>query len=335
MGNYLAIAQNGYEYHPCTAETKSECGTIGWFPGWPLLLAFFRLLGFDLNTVAKLLPSLLFLGGMVLTERWTRQLNLIPERKRFYLSFLVFYPLSFYFVTAFPYSLIFFLANLYLLVFYSDPNTPRFFKLGLIAFGISLTYPTGVLFLLIPFGYYSFQWMTSKRKTLSSKSSIARSLWPYLQKSALCALPFILGPLIYFIYLGVKFQNPMVYFEFQSHFNRTFGNPFTIIYGALFHAPTTERNFLSWFLVILALGIDRASLRRFPELSFYFFAAFLFSPATGTTEAIFRHSLLWFPLGILIASNQRPRWIQFLILLLSGIMMTAFFVPRFMNGLVI
>ena len=67
VGNYLAIAQNGYEYHPCTAETKSECGTIGWFPGWPLLLAFFRLLGFDLNTVAKLLPSLV--GGFTIRPK--------------------------------------------------------------------------------------------------------------------------------------------------------------------------------------------------------------------------------------------------------------------------
>ncbi|MGZ6058337.1 MAG: hypothetical protein ACXWLP_02675 [Myxococcaceae bacterium] len=137
---YLRIAAGGYRLEPCPGGTSMFCGTTGWFPGYPLLIAAGARLGSSLETAGLLVAALAQLVLLALV--WNRLLGRELGLRRWALLVLAaFFPGAIYTQSVFPISTVL----VFMLGFLLAVREGRF---GLAAFcgaAAALTYPTGCL----------------------------------------------------------------------------------------------------------------------------------------------------------------------------------------------
>jgi len=137
---YLRIAAGGYRLEACPGGTSMFCGTTGWFPGYPALIASLARLalapewaGFLVSAVAQL---------ALLALLWTRVLDGTPSARRWMLLLLAaFFPGSIYAQAVFPISTVLLLMVGFLVAV----REGRFRLAAACGAAAAFTYPTGVL----------------------------------------------------------------------------------------------------------------------------------------------------------------------------------------------
>lgn len=325
IDHYLTISEIGYQVYPCTPGVEYPagkiCGNAGWYPFWPLVVKIFRpLLGGSSQLAFIGLAFLFTFLSFQLLYRWAQaaydRLTAIIA-----VAALAFSPSGFYLLSGFPYALFILLFTLYLYLYYNENIRFRMAALFLIALGISLTYPTGLLLLLIPL-------IGNLRNRLREKSRLqSASFW---LRQILYALPFILGPLLLWSYFYFKFDDFFLQLHFQEKYQRTWDFPLTVIFQSFTHYPwhTPENLTLLWYgLAFFIFFPYRVGI----ELVSFSLVMFLFSPATGTTMSLYRHYLIIFPLYLMIAASPRPRWFKMVYILLGLAISLLKLFPLFLN----
>lgn len=300
--HYFNISETGYEVYPCTPydyPPGEVCGNVGWFPMWPLVLKVFRpVLGGDTQTASMILTLIMTLISFVLLygfveSKYNRNFAITT------VAALAFSPPGFYLLTGFPYALFLLLFMLYLDVFYNAGGYLKINRLALYGLAMSLTYPTGILFAVIPLIGGLIKYDNGGTWGIYIK-------W----KSILIGVfPFILGLILLWLYFYFMFDNFFVQLDFQARYQRTWSFPLTVIYNSLTQNPfsSPENLVIIWFSLALLLF---APYKVKPELWIMAIFLFLFSPATGTTMSLYRHYLAIFPIYMIIGTSSRPIWMK-------------------------
>ena len=302
--HYVDISETGYDAHPCTPRDYPPgrvCGNVGWYPGWPLVMKAFRpVIGGSPIATYIILSALLTMAGFIVLYRFVDK---IAGKMAAFFSVMALAgsPAGFYLLTGFPYALFLFLFAVYLHVFYSRTFCLRDVMLVVLAIGMSLTYPTGLLFALIPFVHELVRhWKSGGFKLNFNRDG--KTIFVYI-------LPFFLGLLILWTYFYFRFDNFFVQLDFQARYHRTWSFPLTVIYRSLVGYPISspENLVLIWYGLALLLFIP---YKIKPELWVLGVVLFLFSPATGNTMSIYRHYLAAFPIYLMIGMSPRPMWFK-------------------------
>lgn len=302
--HYVNISETGYEVHPCTHydyPPGEVCGNVGWYPGWPLVMKSFRpLFGGSSKATYIVLAALFALAGFILLYRFVEKMS-GRAAAIFATVALAGSPAGFYLLTGFPYALFLFLFMLYIHLFYYGNGSIRDAVLVIMAIALTLTYPTGILFALIPFTSSIAGHMGSKRLSFNLKS-VGRAI-------IVGVLPFVFGLLMLWVYFYFRFDNFFVQMDFQARYQRVWSFPLTVIYKSLINYPVTspENLVLIWYGLALIIF---APYKIKVELWVLAIALYLFSPGTGTTMSIYRHFLAIFPIYMLAGVSSRPRWLK-------------------------
>jgi hypothetical protein len=325
VGQYVNISERGYDAHPCTPTDYPPgkiCGNVGWYPLWPILIAIVRPLagGSSRNAFVGLAFLFTFLGLLFLFRFAERKFGTIPAAVT--LAATAFGPASFYFLTGFPYALMLFLISLYLYFLYFSTGPKREVGLFISALAFSLSYPTAILFALIPIVR-----RVTEQRPIGTNLKDAR-FWLDLAKYA---APFILGTLLLWCYFYFRFDDFFLQLHFQEKYHRAFEIPFVAIYKSLARYPifSPENAVILWYGLLLLLFIPYG---LGPELWLLAVVLYLFSPATGTTLSIYRHYLIIFPAYMIIGASRRPLWLRLLFILLGLILAVFIMFPGFISN---
>jgi len=160
VGHYLTISETGYEVLPCTdasgKPTGGICGNVGWYPAWPIVTALVRPIVGGSSQLA--FSGLAFMFSFLLFLLLFELMNRLYDGKTATLAVLALAasPAAFYLITGFPYALMLTLLFLYLLLLYNQHSPKRDIGLFITALAISLCYPSGILYAIIPFSGRSF-----------------------------------------------------------------------------------------------------------------------------------------------------------------------------------
>ncbi len=332
VGHYLTISETGYEVQPCTDASGKPingiCGNVGWYPAWPIVTALVRpLLG---GSSQLAFTGLAFLFSLLLFLLLFELMNQLYDNKTAILALLALAasPAAFYLITGFPYALMLLLLFLYLLLLYGQQNIKREIGLFLSALAISLCYPSGVLYAILPFIWY----LRTERNKRNNNEEINNSkkypkinYWLGLTKYI---IPFILGPLLLWTFFYFKFDDFFLQLHFQEKFGRTWDFPLTVIFKALFGYSLLipENITVLWYGLIFLLFYP---YKIKPELWAMGLFLFLFSPATGTLMSIYRHYLLIFPAYMMIGTSTRPLWLKIGFIAIGLIISLTILFPKF------
>lgn len=326
VGHYLTISETGYEVLPCTDASGKQiegiCGNVGWCPAWPIVTALVRpLLG---GSSQLAFTGLAWLFSFLLFLLLFELMNRLYDNKTATLAVLALAasPAAFYLVTGFPYALMLTLLFLYLLLLYNQHNQKkpkREIGLFITALAISLCYPSGVLYAIIPLIWY----IRTERK--KEKLSFEIKHWLNFIKYI---TPFILGPLFLWAYFYFKFDDFFLQLHFQEKFGRTWDFPLTVIFKALigYSLLIPENITVLWYGLIFLLFYP---YKIKSELWIMALFLFLFSPATGTLMSIYRHYLLIFPAYMMIGTSARPVWLKLGFIAIGLIISLTILFPKF------
>lgn len=137
---YLRIATGGYRLEPCPGGTSMFCGTTGWFPGYPALIAAATRLGLPLEWAGLLVSAAAHL--VLLWLLWSVLLHEGARGRRWALLLLAaFFPGGIYAQAVFPVSTVLLL----MIGFLASVRDGRFVRAALCGAGAAVTYPTGCL----------------------------------------------------------------------------------------------------------------------------------------------------------------------------------------------
>ncbi|UCD93656.1 MAG: hypothetical protein JSU69_07740 [Candidatus Zixiibacteriota bacterium] len=298
--HYLSISEVGYQVYPCTPGVDGRfgdiCGNSGWYPMWPLVVRAVRTAtGISSRSAFIGLTFLFsFLGFLILFNVVEREHGLGSAALA--LLALAMGPSSFYLMTGFPYAFFLFIFGLYLLLLYSSAGIKRDILLFVLAVAISLTYPTGVFVAVVP-----LVWCFGRMKEAGVSLKTVR-YWLNLAKYL---TPFVLGPLLLWIYFYVKFDDFFLQLHFQEKYDRTWAFPLWIMLKSLAKEPILSPENLSilWSGLIFLVFIPYRLRKEFWILGM---VLYLFSLTTGTTMSIYRHYLIIFPAYMIIGASRRP-----------------------------
>ncbi len=141
---YLRIATGGYRLEACPGGISMFCGTTGWFPGYPALIAAGTRLGLSPEWSGLAVSGLAQLALLVLV--WTRLLGGVHGWRRGALLLLAaFFPGGIYAQAVFPISLVLLLLLLALLAV----RDGRPVLAGVSGAAAAFTYPTGCLLAVV------------------------------------------------------------------------------------------------------------------------------------------------------------------------------------------
>nr|MBN2278187.1 hypothetical protein [candidate division Zixibacteria bacterium] len=322
--HYLDISEIGYQVYPCTPGVDGYagqvCGNSGWFPMWPLTVKLIRpLLGGSSKTTFIGLVFLFTLLFFILLFRFMERYYGLKAAV-ITLSAIAFGPASFYLLTGFPYALLCLLLMIYLLLLYHPQTMAIRIGLFLIALAISLSYPTGILMALLPTVYFIGE-VSDRKQSFRSPAN-----WINL---AGYVVPFILGPLLLWLYFYLEYDDFFLQLHFQEKYHRTWAIPFWIMLKSLFKEPLVSPENLSilWFGLTFIIFFP-FRLRR--ELWILGIVMYLFSLTTGTTMSIYRHYLIIIPIYMIIGSSDRPLWLKTGYIILGLLIALKVLFPLFM-----
>jgi len=323
VGHYLTISETGYEVLPCTdasgKPTGGICGNVGWYPAWPIVTALVRPIVGGSSQLA--FSGLAFMFSFLLFLLLFELMNRLYDGKTATLAVLALAasPAAFYLITGFPYALMLTLLFLYLLLLYNQHSPKRDIGLFITALAISLCYPSGILYAIIPFIWYI---RTEREK---NEKSIRIYYWLHLIKYI---APFILGPLLLWTYFYFKFDNFFLQLHFQEKFGRTWDFPLSVIFRGLtgYSLLIPENVTVLWYgLIFLLFHPYKTKAELWIMAAFLF----LFSPATGTLMSIYRHYLIIFPAYMIIGTSVRPVWMKIGFIAVGLIISMTILFPKF------
>lgn len=346
--NYLAIAQHGYTVSICPTDYKYAgklCGTVGWYPGWPLLLALLNALRLPVPFAiqAWALDLGLVYGGNVLLFRLVRRYAAWPLAAWGVIAAALF-PGSFYYLTAFPYGLMLVLLAGYLLAYAHAP-----WRAAALGATLSLTYPQAAILALVPLTELAQPYMLAGGQQLLRRWPSLGTLRRYLPASlltmpaklqdhlltwrrvALVCGPLFVGPLALAAWFQWQFHNPWLYFQFQSRYGWHISLPFDLIR----HDMQAHGYQGSVFLTIVASVVVLVAFASFTKplpYVVYGVAALVFFLCLGSIRSIPRYDLL-LPLAIWIATARVTWWRVGIIFLLAWA--SVFVCQDYFNGTLI
>ena len=324
VGHYLTISEDGYETFPCRDArgnlAGTVCGNVGWYPMWPLVVALVRpILGGSSPAAFMVLTYLFCLLSFIFLYRLIEKIYSAGAAV-FSLLALAFGPASFYLITGFPYAFFLFLFTVYLYLLYQFSGIKRDIGLFITALAISLTYPTGILFVFIP-----LLWYFGRNNTEGKPSGSAMRLLTLLKY----IIPFILGPLLLCAYFYFKFDDFFLLLHFQEKFDRTWAFPLWIMLKTLLNYSLLrpENVTVLWYGLIFVLFYPY-KIRR--ELWIMALILYFFSPATGTMMSIYRHYLIIFPAYLIVGTSERPVWLKAVFIIVGLVLALTILFPKFM-----
>jgi hypothetical protein len=137
---YLRIAAGGYRLEACPGGTSMFCGSTGWFPGYPALIAVGARMGLAPEVAGLLVSALAQLGLLVLLWNLLAEVRAAPRRWAL-LLLAAFFPGGVYAQAVFPISTVLLLT----LVFLRAVRDERAWVAAGAGAGAAFTYPTGCL----------------------------------------------------------------------------------------------------------------------------------------------------------------------------------------------
>lgn len=307
--HYLRLIHKGYD----------DTGSQAFFPVYPLLVSMLSALGIDplyLSVGLNLLFLLItfYVLSLSLTKHHLARLALV----------LLSFPASFYLITVYTES--FFLL---LVVLFFHLLSKRLFLLSALVAGLASGTRLVGIFLSVALMIELFSYW---RKPPASYKI------PVLLGSILISLS---GFLAYASYLGLKFDDPLMFFHVQTMFdNGRSGDSLIllpqVIYRYLKIFLTVEPQsilylralweFLTFSLALWAVFYYR---RRLPLSSLLFcLLAIILPTLSGTLSSFPRYLLVLSPLFVVVATNLKPKYLYLLSLLqyVILIIVTALFV---------
>jgi hypothetical protein len=314
---YLSIARDGYEMFPCDYDPSYICGNVGWFPMYPLVGSIVGSVGLDhrwavlgLSWLALWLALLLMYR--LVAMKWGDRVAL------FSLVFMLLFPASLYFLTAFPYALFLVLV---LLVFYLL-ETKRYAWLALPCACLAVTYPSGIV-VTLPLVWV----LVSSWGKLSSK-----------QRLSLIAAVAAVGSalLLYCLYYWYRFDDFFLYLRFQSqsYYAHQATFPLWTIGRSLVELPWSSPVGLMLLFTIATSALFYS--RKLPGWwQAFMFGLLLFTPTVGTTDCYYRHILVAFPMFVMVAlawHDPRRRWLLPAYVVACLILMLTTYLPSYRAG---
>jgi Gpi18-like mannosyltransferase len=310
--HYLTIADKGYE----------GTGLIqAFFPLYPILVSILSLGILNQVGIGILISVISFLASLY----WLHKLILLDDTEdtaRKTILMLLFYPAAFFFVAVYSESLFLLLV---ISSFYAA-RKGKWWLAGLLGLFSGLTRLIGVfLFPALLFEYY-----LQNRNMLSPRILF-------------CFGP-LLGLFIYMFYLGVTFNDPLLFYHVQAEFgaNRTSSElvllpqVFFRYIKMLFSTPIANpiypiliQEFMAGLLGSIGLIIAWFKVRR----SYVVFAigAFLLPTLTGTFSSMPRYLLPIFPLLMPVSKLLPKRIFNILITVFTALL--VYNLIRFTQGL--
>ncbi len=326
-GHYRTIAATGY-YYKIQPDGAIKTN-ITWFPGYPLLLrAAFRLTGRASLAVLILAYGLFTLNAYLMFFYMRRQWRL--NAAVITTAAFCFFPTSFYFQLGFPYNLVITLMLVYLFAEHwtSRPLTAAGVKFTA-AFWMALSYPTAWIFDIVPLTSLALNEIKRGTALIRRPEEYRRTAG----KALLCIAPFALGLLTVSLFYYVTFGDFFLINSLQkTQFGRSWANPFGVILREFMSVRNiwTGRNTLVVIVFATAMGIFYSSSLPFGFLLFTL-CGLLFSPFTGSMEAVYRHYVLLFPAYMTIGLSRRPVFIKVLFLIAVFLAGLKFYFAPFLN----
>jgi len=320
--HYLSISEVGYIKYPCQKGIHFPegeiCGNVGWYPMWPLVVKTLRpLFGGSSQYTFLGLTYIFGAAGFILLFLLIVRLHDFTTALLAILA-MALSPPAFYLLTGFPYALMLFLFVIYIHLLYREPDIIREIGMFASALMISLSYPSGMLFAVIPFAWY----LIEKEKNYKSIQ--------YWLKLARYLIPFALGPLILWTYFYFTFDDFFLQLHFQEKYSRNWAFPLWIMAKSLIDNSifSPENMTMLWYGLIFA-AFYPYRVRR--ELWIFGLVLYLFSPTTGSMMSIYRHYLIIFPVYLMIGASKRPLWFKILFIALGLVLALTIFFPAFMK----
>lgn len=295
-GHYHAIGTIGYEKFTCDNSTDI-CGNVGWFPFYPLVIRLMSwLLPSDIGMI--FISIVCFLIALLLLHDLIAK-EFGEEVGLWTIILLCSFPTSFYFLAGFPYSLYLMLSA----AIFTLLKHKKYYPSVLLEAALLITYPSGIL-IYIP----KLQHFARDRRFLP------------------LVLPFS-SILIYFLYYKFAFNDFFLYLHFQAK------------YGHHLSFPLIPLLNISWgpeaIIIIFILLFILIFYSRIPNVySLYGLSLLLFTPTMGTTECIYRHIIVAFPLFLMAATACRPAWVKWGWVVLSILVGEYYFYLFITNKLV-
>lgn len=201
---YLDIVGNGYSYSP------GKQSNVAFFPGYPLLVRFFARPFHDPRPVGFVISNLALVLALVAVYRLTERETGSARVARRAVVLIALWPTSFFFSVFYSESLYLALAVLA----FSAARDGRFVLAGCAGAALSATRPVGVIVMLpilvealeIDFG----SWRPKLRRALPKVVGVVTPG---------------LGILLYMLYLGHRFGDPLAFVHAAGAWNRSLVGP--------------------------------------------------------------------------------------------------------------
>ena len=293
---YGSIAQNGYQY----AGTR-EPSNVAFFPLFPLVNGLVsRLFGLPVAASGPLVSTLLTLGACLLLYRLMRRETDDPDAAARTAMYLLAFPGAFYLTIGYAEALYLMcgLAAIYW------ARRGRWAISGGAAFLAGLTRLHGVL-LIVPLGYEYW-----RQREFSLRN---------IRADIVGVLGAPLGVMTFMGYLGLRFSQPMAYFQVQGlFFNRkmapgafpAFPGTTLVNYlqGFLNNPPSTE-SVIEIGVLILFLILTLEAWVRLPRVyGVYMLTLALFTLSSGDLNGMPRYITPVFPMFMALGLMAKRPW---------------------------
>lgn len=316
---YGSIAQNGYQY----AGTR-EASNVAFFPLFPLLSGLVsRLMGLPVPVSAPLVSTLVALLACVLLHRLMCHEMADPDAATRSVIYLLAFPGAFYLAIGYTEAL-YLLCGL---AAFGWARQKRWGLAGIAAFLAGLTRLHGPL-LTLPLAY---EYMRQRNFRLRD-----------IRADVLGVFGGPLGVLAFMGYLGLRFGQPMAYFQVQGlFFNRKMavgGFPSSpgatlanYLRGLVTGPPSTEF-MIEMIVLLLFLFLTLEAWVRLPRVyGIYMLTMTLFTLTSGTLSGLPRYSTPVFPIFMVLGLMGRHLWIDRAILI-GSLLLQGVLALMFSNG---
>ena len=307
---YMDIIYNGYVYVP------GQESSIGFFPLYPMLvkLASFvfgnpKLMGFLISNVALFLACI-YMYKLVKLDYKDKKED-IALKSVFY---MLIFPLTFFFSIFYTEGLFMFLV---ISCFYYA-RKKQWMIAGILGFFLSLTRSLGVfVFIPILVEYLDIDYPFKIKKKV--------------KKDVLWLLLIPAGLLSFMLYCYIKFGSFLTYFHSKAAWGNQFSSVFTTLgtitrYG-LFYKIIFLSSIILTLIIIIYLIYSGA---RFSYVVYCLLFLYLYLSA-GILEGIPRYISILFPLYLGIALASRKKYLEYIFVLFSMMLLTLFLI-LFVNG---
>jgi hypothetical protein len=296
---YLSIADHGYTLGACSSA-GGWCGSTGWFPAYPALIAALSAAGLSPESAGALISGAFGLGLLVLL-RETFLRDLAPGRVAAGLAFAAFIPGAVYLHALFPLSMLGFFSILGMW----QLARGRFALAGAALAVAAASYHLGVLLLPVAIAY---AWAAP------GAPSPARRL----QRVALAGGIGALGPLLVLGAMRLQTGHWDAFFLLQQRYHHGFHAPWTtfgLALQPLAHGQPDLLDFASWLVVAATVAVGAVTLdvinrrRTAPPDEWLLLGAtlvlFLF-PLTQDDVGLYRTASTLLPAAPLVARLPTP-----------------------------